>query len=286
MSKKILVICATGKVGVELVKLLNESGEKIKAVSREPLSASKKFSAPVETIKFDFDTPETFVPALNEVDRVFLMARPGDNESDKAAIPFIDEAKKKGIKHIVNLTAMGAETDDNFMLRRLEKYIESSGIPYTHLRPNWFMQNFNSGPMYADIKYTGALHLPAGDAKVSFIDVRDIAAAGVSVLKNEKHFGEAYTLTGNESINHFEVVEILSGVSNKKISYIPISDETARASLKQAGAAAGQIERWSNFFKKVREGFSSGVSDDIISLINRSPITFKKYAEDYAAWWN
>jgi uncharacterized protein YbjT (DUF2867 family) len=286
MSTKILVICATGKVGVELVKLLYRNGEKVRAATRTPSTASNKLLSSIETFEFDFEKPETFARALDGIDKVFLMARPGDNEADKVALPFIEEAKKKGIRHIVNLTAFGAEKDDNFMLRILEKNIEACGIPYTHLRPNWFMQNLNSGPMLYDIRATGGLHLPAGNAKISFIDVRDIAAVGVAILREAKHIGKAYTLTGGEAIDHFQVAEILSRAAGKKISYVPISDETARMGLIKAGVAADQIERWSSFFKKVREGFCSRVSDDIVSILGRSPMTFEKYAMDYAISWN
>jgi uncharacterized protein YbjT (DUF2867 family) len=286
MSKKILIICATGKVGVELVKLLNEKGEKVRAATRNPYTASNKLPSSIETVEFDFEKPETFPHALEETDKVFLMARPGDNKSDKVAIPFIEEAKKKGIRQIVNLTAFGVEKDDNFMLRILEKYIEVSGIPYTHLRPNWFMQNFNSGPMLHDIRATGTLHLPAANAKISFIDVRDVAAAGVAVLREANHIGKAYTLTGSEAIDHFQVAEILSRVAKKRISYIPINDDTARMALIKAGIASDQIERWSSFYQKVREGFCSPVSGDIVSILDRSPISFEKYAMDYAESWN
>ncbi len=214
------------------------------------------------------------------------MVRPGDNHSDRAAIPLVDEAKIKGIRHIVDLTALGVEKDEDFMLRKLEKYIEDSGIPFTHIRPNWFMQNFNSGPMYADIQSTGALHLPSSDAKISFIDVRDIAAAGSAILKENGHTGKAYTLTGSESLDHFQAIEIISEVSKKKISYIPLSDETARKALAGAGVPADLIERWSDFYKRVREGHCAAVADDIIPLIKHSPITFRQYAEDFAASWN
>ncbi len=285
MPEKILVICATGKVGTELVKLLGENGIPVKAATRNPSGAAEILTGASEITEFDFEKPETFANSLDGVDRVFLMARPGDNNSDKTAIPFIDEAKKKGIKHIVDLTAMGVERDDGFMLRVLEKYIENSGIPYTHLRPNWFMQNFNSGSMLKDIRTTGALHLPASDAKISFIDVRDIAAAGAEVLKGGSHFGKAYTLTGGEPIDHFDVVDIISKEANKNISYIPISDKTARMILTKAGIAIDQIERWSNFFKIVREGLCAPVSDDVESILGRPPITFGKYAADYAASW-
>lgn len=286
MSNKILIICATGKVGVELVKLLNDKGVKVRAATRNPSSASVKFPSYIETVEFDYEKQETFSPALKGVDKIFLMSRPGDNHSDKAAIPLIDEAKKKDIRHIVNLTAFGAEKDDDFMLRKLEKYIEGSGIPYTHLRPNWFMQIFNSGFILQDIKTTGAIHLPAADAKLSFIDVRDIAVTGAIVLNGTKHIGKAYTLTGGESLDHFQAAEIISAAAKKNISYIPIGDDTARNALIKAGAAIDQIERWSGFYKKVREGFCAPVSDDIVSILGRAPITFKKYAIDYSTSWN
>ena len=281
MSEKILVICATGKVGTELVKLLNNNGVLVKAATRNPSVASSILPGPVEVTEFDFEKPETFANALDGVDKVFLMARPGDNNSDKVAIPFIEEAKKKGIKHIVDLTAIIVI----FMLRILEKYVENSGIPYTHLRPNWFMQNFNSGPMLKDIQATGALHLPASNAKISFIDVRDIAAVGAAVLTGGNHFGKAYTLTGGEAIDHFEAADILSSAAKKKVSYIPISDDTARTILINAGIENDQIERWSNFFGIVRKGFCAPVSDDVETIIGRPPITFGKYAADYAAYW-
>jgi len=283
MPHTILVTCASGRVGTELVNLLNQHGETVRAAVRNPL---RKFSAAVETVEFDYDIPETFAPALEGVDKVFLMVRPGDNHSDKAAKPLIDIAKEKGIRHIVDLTAIGVEQDETFMLRVLEKYIEDSGIPFTHLRPNWFMQNFNAGPMYADLRYTGALHLPASDAKISFIDVRDIAAAGAAVLRGKSHTGKAYTLTGWESLDHFRVVDIISEVSKKKFTYIPLSDEEARAMLCKAGVAAELVERWSNFFRLVCDGHCAEVSDDMIPLLKRPPISFRQYAEDYAACWS
>lgn len=286
MPGKILVICATGKVGVELIKILNNEGNEVRAAARNPQIAATKFSAGVETIEFDYERPETFPKALKGIDKIFLMARPGDNHSDLAAAPLIDEAKKHKIKHIVNLTAFGAEKDEYFMLRKLERYLEASGICFTHLRPNWFMQIFNSGPMYLDIKTTGALHLPAGDAKLSFIDIRDIAAAGAVVLKDDKYINKAYTLTGSESLDHFQAMEIISQAAKKKIPYVPINEESARKALTKAGVPQDVIDRWAAFYKKVREGFCTPVLNDLENIIERKPITFSQYANDYANSWN
>ncbi len=283
MSEVTLVIGASGRVGKKVVKLLLEKGEKVRAAARAPLS--RRFSALVEAVEFDFDQPLSFAPALKGVHKVFLIARPGDNQSHRAAMPLIDEAKKQDIRLIVNLTAMGVEQDETFMLRLLEKYLEASGIPFVHLRPNWFMQNFDSGPMYADIRSTGAIHLPAGDAKLSFIDLRDVAAVACAALTHPRHAGNAYTLTGAEALSHFEVVQKISKASGKTISYVPITEEAARAGLFARGVPSGYIERWADFFSKVRRGLCSPVRADVESVLGRSPILFDQYAGDYANSW-
>jgi uncharacterized protein YbjT (DUF2867 family) len=285
VSQKTLIVGATGRVGSELARLIVEKGEAVRAATRSPSGVLARLPRAVETAEFDFDRPETFAPALGGVAKLFLMARPGDNHADRAAIPLIDLAKKEGVRLIVNLTAMGVEKDDTFTLRIVEKYVEASGIPFVHLRPNWFMQNFDSGPMHADIRATGALHLPAADARLSFIDVRDIAAVALAALTDPRHAGRAYTLTGREALDHFEVAEILSRVSGKTIAYVPLSEEAARAGLAKARVPADLIERWTGFYRVVREGLCAPVTHDAESVIGRPTITFERYARDHAAAW-
>ena len=283
MSEITLVIGATGKTGTEIVRLLIANGKPVRAASRNPSAAFAKLAGQVETATFDFERPQTFPPALEGVAKVLLMARPGDNQSDKAAMPLIDEAVEKGVRLIVNLTAMGVERDDSFPLRILEQYIEASGIPFTHLRPNWFMQNFSSGPMLADIRATGAIHLPAADAKISFIDVRDIAAAGYAALTEPHHAGKAYTLTGAVAMDHHDVAKVLSRVTGKTISYVPISEDVGRAILAKGGFPSEMIERWTKFFQMVRLGFCSTISHDVETVLGRPAIAFEQYARDYAS---
>ncbi len=119
---------ATGSVGSELVTLLDPSGEKVRAATREPAAGRQGSVSAAEFVEFDFERPLTFAPALNSVDRVFLIARPGDEHPDGVASPLIDEMKRQGVRHVVNLSAMGVETRDDISLRRVELYLEDSGL--------------------------------------------------------------------------------------------------------------------------------------------------------------
>jgi uncharacterized protein YbjT (DUF2867 family) len=282
--EKILVIGASGKTGAPLVKRLIEKGEQVRAATRKPAAASVAEDT-FETVDFDFDRPGTFSPALDGVDRLFLMVRPGDPRPHETALPFVDKAVASGVKRIVSLTAMGVERVDDFPLRVIEKHIEASAVSWTHLRPNWFMQNFSSGPMLADIRATGALHLLSGDAKISFIDVRDVAAVAAVALTESGHKNKAYTLTGGMALDHSQVVSHLSKVAGKTIVYIPLSEDDGRKMLARMGLSGEQIERMINMQRMVRQGLCEPVSPDVESVLGRRPITFEQYARDYGGYW-
>ena len=284
MSEQVLVIGATGSVGGEVVTLLSRMGEKVRAATREPATARSPHSA-VEFVEFDLERPQTFAAALDGVDRVFLIARPGDNDADRVAFPLIDEMKRAGVRHVVNLSAMGVESRDDFALRKVERYLEDSGVGFTHLRPNFFMQVFSSGPLLADIRSTGAIHIPTAGAKLSYIDVRDIAAVAATTLTEQGHTGKAYTLTGGQALDHQEIARAISGAAGKTIQYVAITEEAARSALETAGLSPERTERLLGFYRLVRRGFCAPVSCDVQTLLGRAPISFAEFASDNASCW-
>ncbi|MBN1879185.1 NAD(P)H-binding protein [bacterium] len=285
MTDKIFVTGATGRVGSELIRILAAKGTDLRAAARHPVAAAEKLPGIRDVVECDFNRPDTFKPALDGIDCLFLTVPPGDNRADRTTSPIVDMALKSGVRLIVDLTAMGVEMDDSFCLRISEKNIEATGIPYVHLRPNWFMQNFDSGPMYADIRTTGALHLPAADAQMSFIDCRDVAAVAAAVLTDDRHQGHAYTLTGSEALDHYRVVDILSQVSGNSIRYVPLSEEAACAGLARAGVAQELIDRWTLFFRIVRAGECARVTRDVERILGRLPVSFEQYAADCSDAW-
>lgn len=283
MSQNILVVGATGNVGRALVQLLSEQGVAVKAATRAP----EKYPAQpnVTPVLFEFDEFATHGSALEGVDRVFLIAKPMEAAPQKALIPLIDRANAIGVKQVVLMTAMGVDQAEGTGMRIAEKHLIASGIPYTILRPNWFMQNFNPGFLLPALKQAGAIFVPAGDAKTSFIDTRDIAAVAVKVLSDSAHIGKEYTLTGGEAVSYAEVAAIIASVSGREIRYVAISDDDMRNALSHLNVPADSIEFMIGLFSIVRQGWTAPVSPAVAEILGRAPISFEAFAKEYAAAW-
>jgi uncharacterized protein YbjT (DUF2867 family) len=201
----------------------------------------------------------------------------------------VDEAKKAGIRHIVKQSVMGADLEADVGTMRLhrqaEKIIEKSGIPYTFLRPNEFMQNFVNFHS-PSIKSNNAFYFPREDAKVSFVDVRDIAAVAVKTLtdddgSDDRHKGKAYLITGPEALSYYQAAEILSNATGKKISYVNVSDEEARGVMKETGMNDWLINTISEVSDYFRKGYGSQVSSAVEEVTGKKPISFSQFAKDY-----
>ena len=285
MPIQVLVLGATGAVGSLVAEKLMRAGRAVRAASRNPKVASAGGISASEFVEFDLEKPSTFMPALSGVDCVFLIARPGDDHPERVVVPLIQSMKTAGIRHVVNLTAMGVERREDIGLRRVELLLEASGLDFTHLRPNWFMQVFCSGPLLMDIRATGAIHLPSADARISYVDARDVAAVAARVLLEPGHARKAYTLTGSEPLSHRAVAGAISEASGQSIRYVAISDHEARQTIEASGISAQRAERLIGFYRLVRAGFCEPVSSDVQTVLGRDPISFERFVVDHAACW-
>jgi uncharacterized protein YbjT (DUF2867 family) len=284
MPERFLLLGATGTVGGHLLSLLESRGIPVRAATRDPDAVKRPRTVSTEWIPFDLEHPDTFAPALDTVTRVFLMARPGDEQADRVALPLIDEMKLRGVRHVVNLTAMGAEVAGHVpALRAIELALEGSGIGFTHLRPNFFMQIFSTGPMLAAIRAAGVIRVPAADSTLSFVDARDIAEVALAALVDPAHSGKAYTLTGDSAIDHSQVAAALSAATGKVVRYLPISEEQARASLLAAGLGADRVDRLARFYQLVRSGACSPISPDVRTVLGRPARSFVDFAHGHAS---
>ena len=286
-QESILVTGASGNIGSEVVKqLLSDApAVSIKAAVHSSQNVKKvKYDDRVKVIQIDYNEPETVREALNGVDKLFLLTPDVPNAADLASNVVI-EARKAGIRHIVKQSVMGANLEADVGTMRLhrqaEKIIEQSGIPFTFLRPNEFMQNFVNFHS-PSIRGNNAFYVPLEDAKVSLVDVRDIAAVAVKSLTDEdRHKNKIYLITGPEALSYHQVAEILSNTTGRKINYVNISDEEARAAMKEIGMSDWLINTVSELSDYFRKGKASEISPAVDEVTGNKPISFSQFANDY-----
>ena len=289
-QETILVTGATGTLGSEVVKQLSSAtpAVNIKAGVHSAQNVKKvKDGNRVEVVLIDYNKLEPLKEALSQVDKLFLLT-PDVPNAHELASNMVIEAKKAGIRHIVKQSVMGADLEANVGTLRLhcqaEKIIEQSEIPFTFLRPNEFMQNFINFHS-PSIKNNNAFYLPLEDAKVSLVDVRDIAAVAVKSLtedRSDKHNNKTYLITGPEALSYHQAAEILSNATGKKISYVNISGEEARGAMKEMGMSDWLINTISELHDYFRKGNASQVSSAVEEVTEKKPITFSQFAKDYA----
>ncbi|MCU0653894.1 MAG: SDR family oxidoreductase [Polyangiaceae bacterium] len=274
---KTLVIGASGLVGSEVVRLLEKKGQQVAQAT------SKKPSLPSQ-VHLDLVARSGLETAFEGVDRLFLMSPPGHTNQHELLGPAIDLARARGLRKVVFMTAMGANADPSAPMRRAELHLESSGVPFNILRPNWFMQNFHTFWIQG-ILSQGKIFLPVGKAKGSFIDTRDIAAVAAELLTRSDLDNRDFDLTGGEALDHDQVAAILSRETGKAISFQDVPPEAMMAGLLEAKLPRDYAEFLLMILGFFKAGYAERTTDAVQVITGRRPGTFEEYARDHRAAW-
>ncbi|WP_036295910.1 SDR family oxidoreductase [Methylosinus sp. PW1] len=274
MAKTILVTAATGTVGQHLVPRLLALGHRVKAASRSGSSGQHN------SVVLDFAKPETFESALAGVDAAYIVI-PTGTADPLALAGFINAAAAASVKLIVQ-TAIGVDASEDIPYRKLERLVEKSGAPYVLLRPNWFFDNFHHYWLKGILDH-GLIALPAGDARTSLIDARDIADAAITALTTSEHDGQAFTLTGSESVSYGEAAEILSAVLRRPIRYEAVDTAGFLDFAAKSGLSEGHAQMLASIFYPVAQGWTSADSGETARLTGRPPRRFVDYLADNAS---
>lgn len=276
---KILVTTPNGKVGSGVVKQLVAQDVSVRAGVHNMKHASSLQGA--EVVHFDFADEARVRAALGGVDALYL-AVPSTMIADPPK-RVIDLAKAADVQRVVQLSAMGVENSDT-PLRQIEQHLESSGLEYTILRPNWFLQNFNAGQRDY-IRQMGAIIEPSGDGRTAFIDTRDIAAVAVKALTEDGHHGKAYGLTGSRALSRAEVAEAISKVTGKTVTYQSLTDDEFRAQTVREGWPTDIADQMGWLYGMVRQGWTQTVTDTVQHVLGRKPISLEQYVQDHREAW-
>ncbi len=282
----ILFTGLTGAVGAEIIKLLPEYNIQARGLIRDPGKASALTNAGIETFYGDLDNPVAVRKALQDCDQAFLLMA-NAREQLELEKSFVDAALERGVGHIVKMSANGADRDSTALLKRYhgetEEYIRASGIGYTLVRPNFFMQNMLH--IAASIVEEDKFYLPMRDGQVGIIDVRDVARFILSVLSGSGHDGKIYEITGRELLSFHDIATQLSEVMGREIRYIDAPPAEFKKSLLQWVPDDWYVETVSELFELIAQGSGALQNDVYAQVTGKAPTTLRRFFQDYSSFF-
>ena len=275
----ILVTGASGTVGNEVVKQLSAAGTKFRVMFRDK---GDKAPAGAEVAIADFSDPATLRAAMRGVERVFLLCAPVPNLAELEGNA-IDAAKASGVKHIVNLSVIGAAEAAHMFAKphhEVEEKLKKSGLSWTLLRCNGFMQNFLQ--FAGTIKSQNAFYSTGEKSKASWVDVRDIAAVAAKALTSG-HESKTYEITGPEALSYGEIAKKFSSALGRQIRYVAITPEQQGEAMQKAGLPQYAVDAILDLMRYYDAGHAERVSPDVERVTGRKAINFDQFARDFAA---
>ena len=280
----ILLTGATGTTGSATVARLRGTDRPFRIMSRDVARARRQFGEGLDYVEGDFADPGTLDAAFDGIETLSLLCAFSESMVE-LELNAVAAAERAGIRRIVKMSAIKAAPDAPTTIRRwhgvIERRINESGIAYTHLWPNAFMQNFRRfAPL---IRERGEFYAPVGEARISLVEIEDVAAVTVAALVEDGHEGETYEITGPEAISYAECAAILTQELGRPVRYVSVSDEEARAALGAAGIGPEAAQALVEIDGLFREGFGAPVTDVVERVTGRAPRDFRTFARENAA---
>jgi len=284
----ILVTGAAGLNGSAVIREFSRNGHPVRGLVRDRTRAQHIAELPgVEVVEGDMRRPETLGPALDGVDRA-LMISTADPAMAETQCAFVDACGKAGVGHVVKFS--GAESGIGFdagkfrftrMHEEVERYLEASGVAWTHLRPSQFMQVYlREAP---SIISDGALCLPLADIALAPIDVGDIAQVAFAILTRGGYEGRRFDMTGPEALTMTQVAERITSATGHRVRYVSITADQRRQNLAAAGAPAWFLDALDEQALERLRHPQSRVSLDAHREFGVTPTTFADFASRNAS---
>ena len=280
----ILITGATGNTGSALLQQLRERGAHVRAMVRGRSDRTRLPDSSVETVIADFEDASSIAAALRGVARAYLVT-PSGPHAEAQQIRFAERAAAAGVQHLVKLSQFAADEASPVRFLRyhaaVERRIRELGLPFTFLRPNLYLQGLLA--FQGMIASEGRFMAPIGDARVSAVDVRDIAAVAAFALTQGGHEGKTYTITGPSAVTHGEMASAIGAAIGRSVAFVDVPPAAFSAALLSAGLPEWQVEGLIEDYAHYARGEAAVVSPAVREVTSKDPRDVNAFARDFAS---
>jgi uncharacterized protein YbjT (DUF2867 family) len=273
----ILITGASGSVGKVVLLEAIRKEPSVRAMYRSKQEAAKA-PAGCEPVLADYSDKQSLRKVVEGVSAVYVVCSPIPQLVDLEC-NMLDACTESGVRHVVLNSALGAgDYGKSFPSwhRKVEDTLKTTGMSYSILRPNGFLQNilaYNA----PSIRAQGAFYAAMGDAKVSYLDVGDIAVVAVKALKGGAHAGKTYELNGPEAISNGDLAKRISKFAGRTVSFIDIPQAAQRDAMLGMGMPEWQVTALLELQQYYKQGGGAKTDGLLRSLIERDPVTLDQY---------
>ncbi|WP_312491180.1 SDR family oxidoreductase [Sphingomonas sp.] len=280
----ILISGATGGIGGEVCRLLQDAGTPFRAMARRPEQVDALRQKGMDAVLGDFDRAETLAAAMRGCDTLFLITPPTQSQF-RQETGAIDAARREGVKRIVKISASDGNIHSPVPWARtharIDHHLRGAGIDWTILKPTAFMQNFL---WFKDPVAKGFLPQVAGKGSVSWVDTRDVARVAATVLTEDGHAGATYFLTGPETLDMKEAAARLGEVTGRRVRYLNLPKPLFAALLRLTGNSRWMTRGLVVQFADVVAGHHDiDPTFEIERLTGHPPRDFRTFVRDHRA---
>lgn len=280
-QRNILLTGGTGKTGIRIAKKLNQQGYSYTITMRN----AEAITDPEKQVHFNWYDSSTFLPALHNVERVYLVAPVGDPEPIKVMKPFIKMALEQGVRRFVFLSS-ASFPEEGPVFGPVHQLLKKLVPEWTVLRPSYFMQNFTEGQHVATISQQDLIISAAGQGKVGFVAAEDIAEVAFRALIDEDAHNTEHIITGPDSLSYDDVSRFISEVTGRKVIHQSISDDELTRSWLAAGISEDYAEIMTRLDRNIREeGTENLTTDTVMRVTGKEPVSFQQFAQRHANIW-
>ncbi len=274
----ILITGATGKTGSATAKSLGEKGETFRALIRNEEKKEGLESLGGEVVIGSIENTEVVNQSMQGVKTVLVLL---PNSESQLALEkqLVDSAKQAGVERIVKMSSIEATPDATSPIPKLhlesEEYIKQSGLAWTMIKPNFYMQNLLASA--GTIKEQGKIFLPMGDGKTGMIDTTDVGKVLAKVLSEDGHESMNHEITGPEILSFYEVAEIFSQVLGKQVDYVDVPMDAYKETLGQFLTNQWHLDAVIDLFKGIAEGGIEDKTDTFNELMGEAPKSLSQF---------